>query len=399
MTLLDPHVIPIPRNSQAGNMLGSAQAEADAPMLSRAFIETGDYQALRYTTDFSYVVGRRGTGKSALFARLTDHFAHSDDALLVTERPQDYEMLELQALLEPISNDYRILRPITRLLWTAHFLLEGSRVATKHYRFPKSPTAEAISKYISAHSDGMRRSAASYALTALKRILKEQPSAAEIPRLIANYFDIGRATDLLRETLTFEGVRLVCLYDRLDESWQATLPPVSILGGIVRAAADYREKQFPLYAIIFIRDNMFRALAQLDDDFTRHIEGHSLRLRWDEESLFHFVAQRLRVVLELPDVENDVKVWGRFAQRELTGKEGFLRCLHYTLFRPRDILVLLNEANSHARGDNRNAIVSDDIEKSALHISQARLEDLCKEYDKVLPGLRLFISSFPPVPM
>jgi hypothetical protein len=64
------------------------------------------------------------------------------------------------------------------------------------------------------------------------------------------------------------------------------------------------------------------------------------------------------------------------------------------LYRPRDILVLLNEAYLNARRDNREQIIESDIEKSATAISQYRLEDLCKEHDQVLPGLRLFVSAF-----
>jgi hypothetical protein len=99
-------------------------------------------------------------------------------------------------------------------------------------------------------------------------------------------------------------------------------------------------------------------------------------------------------VFGLDNVESEVKVWNRFAYRELHNREGFAKCLRYTLFRPRDILVLLNEAYINALREGRDAIIERDIDKSATSISQHRLEDLCKEYDKVLPGLRLFVSSF-----
>lgn len=139
---------------------------------------------------------------------------------------------------------------------------------------------------------------------------------------------------------------------------------------------------------------MFRALAQLDSDFTRHIEGHALRLHWDENSLFRLVTRRLRVALDLQEVENDVKVWNRFAQRELKDKDGFEHCLRHTLYRPRDILVLLNEAYMSVLRDKREEIVGSDVEGTAKQISQNRLEDLMKEYERVLPGLKLFVSLF-----
>ena len=145
---------------------------------------------------------------------------------------------------------------------------------------------------------------------------------------------------------------------------------------------------------MFVRDNMFRALAQFDTDFTRHIEGHTLRLHWDEYSLFHLVNQRLRAAFEIDKVESDVKVWNRFAHRDLKDREGFSLCLHHTLYRPRDILVLLNEAYANASREGREAIIETDIESSARRISENRLEDLLKEYDTVLPGLKLFVSLF-----
>jgi len=78
---------------QLGNLLGSTQAEADQEMLSQAFIETADYLSLLHTKDFSYVVGRRGTGKSAIYQRLKQVFISDTGIALIIEEPQDYEML------------------------------------------------------------------------------------------------------------------------------------------------------------------------------------------------------------------------------------------------------------------------------------------------------------------
>jgi hypothetical protein len=224
--------------------------------------------------------------------------------------------------------------------------------------------------------------------------VEEDSSGPTVPRRLFDKYELGELTEWIRETLEYTGTRLVALYDRLDEAWTPTVSPIAILGGLARAAADFREKQFPIYQVVFIRDNMFRALAQFDDDFTRHVEPHTLRLQWDHESLFHLVTARLRVALDITNLENDTKVWNRFAHRELTGNTGFIRCLRYTLYRPRDILVLLNEAYLIAQRDLRDSIIETDVEKTALRISQIRLEDLCKEYDKVLPGVRLFVTSF-----
>jgi hypothetical protein len=102
----------------------------------------------------------------------------------------------------------------------------------------------------------------------------------------------------------------------------------------------------------------------------------------------------LAVDLEVLPQENDTKVWNRFAQRELRDRDGFDACLQHTLYRPRDILVLLNAAYRFAGQDDRGSIIPADIESSARQISSDRLNDLLKEYDTVLPGLRLMTDAF-----
>jgi len=183
------------------------------------------------------------------------------------------------------------------------------------------------------------------------------------------------------------------LFDSLDEGWQPSEIPTALLGGLALAATDLVEHKTSIHVVAFVRDNMFRSLAYFDPDFSRHIEWADLRLRWDEGSLFHFTAERIRAAFSL-DVENDARVWARFAQRGLEGRDGFEKCLRHTLYRPRDVLVLLNKAYIIANQSGRNQIIDDDVTTVSTMISNDRLADLFKEYDVVLPGLRLFAEVF-----
>jgi hypothetical protein len=197
----------------------------------------------------------------------------------------------------------------------------------------------------------------------------------------------------IKSALAEANLNVVVLYDSLDEGWMPDVPSTAVIGGLALAAADLRDSETAIFPILFMRDNIFRSLAELDPDFTRHIEGQTLRLHWDEASLFRLVAERLRVALDLPP-ENDVRAWNRFAQVDLKEREGFERCLRHTLYRPRDILVLLNDAYVNAQKLGRSAIVGEDVERGALRISETRLDDLLKEYEQVLPGLKEFVTAF-----
>ena len=165
-----------------GSVLGAANAEADEAMLRRAFLQTPDYHTLLHSTDFNYVVGRRGTGKSALFLGLREKFTEDSGVILLTEQPNDYDMVELQALLKTISPEYRVLRPITRLLWGVHLLIEAARVAANNYRFTKALRYEFLTEFLKKHSIDETETGAAQCVRRLKSIVGSGVRAEECGR-------------------------------------------------------------------------------------------------------------------------------------------------------------------------------------------------------------------------
>ncbi len=65
-----------------GNILGDIRAENDTKMLESAYYESSDYKALVESYDRPIVVGRRGTGKSALAFKLQKHWKLNLELLL-----------------------------------------------------------------------------------------------------------------------------------------------------------------------------------------------------------------------------------------------------------------------------------------------------------------------------
>ena len=92
------------RNS-SGNILGSARAEADTRMLQQAFVETSDYLALKDTEDFNFVVGRRGTGKTALYLRLVEAFSKDRRVLAYHMKPEEHDSLALLGQIRKMGFD------------------------------------------------------------------------------------------------------------------------------------------------------------------------------------------------------------------------------------------------------------------------------------------------------
>ena len=116
-----------------GNLLGAPRAEADSVTLEKAFVETKDFLALVQTDDFNFVVGRRGTGKSALFRKLAERISERGDTILITLAPEEHE----GSYSERASSDFALLETPTAIfdaLYGVGFL--GIKdAATGGYRF------------------------------------------------------------------------------------------------------------------------------------------------------------------------------------------------------------------------------------------------------------------------
>ncbi len=377
-----------------GNLLGGPRAEVDSTMLQKAFVETHDFQALVNTRDFNFVVGRRGTGKSALYQKVSEHIIENKIGYVYCKSPSEYESLELQAVLKRIASDYRAIRAITRVAWRVSLLAGLLSEIKEHYKFNKCENSEYLTniynkiEYLIKHDCFKRTS------EIVKQFAHDSTSTEEIPGAIAGYFEIESFHKSIAEALRTFNRTVYFLFDGLDEGWKPDENCTAIVGGLSACAADFLEKQSGVHVILFIRDNIFRSLNYFDRDFSRHIEGNTLRLNWDDASLLHLISNRLRIALELESVESDVRVWNRFAHLDLKDRNGFNACLKYTLYRPRDLIVLLNIAFVQTARSGRKALVKNDIEASSKQISKDRLSDLLKEYDIVFPGLALFVEQF-----
>lgn len=366
-------------------------------MLDVAFMYTRNYRELITGDAWRFVVGRRGSGKSALCRKLREYLY--DKRIATTDlRPKAEETQALSAKLDALKCTYDQARSISRLLWKTLVLTSCVEPICKHYTHKNKPIASELRDFKNRHGELLAKEGGARMQAVLDVVTSAPVAAYEIPQKIAAYLDLARLEDriqtLASETNGHTRFRYVCLFDGLDEGWIPSPVSTGIVGGLAKFASECRETDLPVHCVLFLRDNMARALAELDSDYTRNIEPSSLRLHWDEEALFGLVCARLRVAFDVSS-DNKVKIWGRFAQRELAGLDGFRQCLKQTLYRPRDLISLLNAAWQNAgRSGEREAIVASDLNMAAEEISRNRLRDLKHEYAEVLPGLDGLIEVF-----
>jgi hypothetical protein len=211
----------------------------------------------------------------------------------------------------------------------------------------------------------------------------------DLPRIL----DLTVLEDLVSEACKGARVPVVFLVDRLDEGYEPDHIGVGLIDGLVQAAIDIQTRVPNIRPCLFLRDNIFRAVQSFDPDYSRAIEGRVLRLHWDEQSLLNFATARIKIAFHVEE-DSPYRIWSSCVGADLRGADGFAKCLRLTLYRPRDVLALLNEGFYRAQRDQQTHLALAHIEGTAQAISQNRLDDLFKEYSAILPALERYVAVF-----
>ncbi|MGE0467598.1 MAG: ATP-binding protein [Steroidobacteraceae bacterium] len=373
------------------NLLGDLKAEADTDMLDHAFLETPDFRTLIETSDRIVVVGRRGTGKSALAFALAKYWKETETAV-VRLTPEEYQVISVRPLIQLFGDKFLRIRAGARLIWRYAFMME-TLLALE----PRASTrASSQFSFLGPHLDKWKSRGSSIP-DRVRSLIREQVRVEASPedRIgdLPVKLDLKRTEDALAEVCKQVDRLVVFLIDKLDEGYEPDVVGVGLIDGLVQAAIDLKTRIPNVRVVIFLRDNIFRAVQTLDQDYSRNIEGHVLRLHWSENDLFNFTAARLRIAFNFKD-ESSIKIWNACTTEQLQGRDSFSRCLRLTLYRPRDILALLNEAFFFAAKDGNPRISPSHVDATAKTISQNRLDDLIKEYSGIIPGLRTYVALF-----
>ena len=367
-----------------GNILGDVRAEQDHAMLDVAFYDWQDYKILFEAEDRFVVVGRRGTGKSALTYKLKKEWLEKKTFVIVIA-PEEEDVIGLRAAASKYGDTLSRIRAAIKTGWRYAVVME---IADKLESYYKTQRAIASSPLFSPLRNW--RSLGDNIISRLKKTLNQSIVHGEAPEEsiseLANRLKVNELTSELDSILRHLGKKVMVLVDRLDEGYESDEVGIGIVNGILYGSEELRQRISHVRTILFLRDNIFRAIQELDQDFTRNIEGSVLRLHWDVSELFYLVCRRIKTARQL-DIESDVRIWNAVTSNELHGREGFSRCLKLTLYRPRDLISLMNTAFYNALKQERKTIIPADLEASARHISELRFDDLRKEYSSVFPGI------------
>ncbi|SMY37497.1 P-loop ATPase, Sll1717 family [Photobacterium andalusiense] len=379
-----------------GNILGDIRAEHDVNMLENSFWQTTEYKSLLESYDRCIIVGRRGTGKSALVHMLSKHWENRQKTQVLVITPVEEQIIGLRDVLKLFGDNYLHIKAGSKLAWRYAIYMEVITEMVNHYKLKNFLDIHSIQSHIvdwGSRRNNITRKIRRKLISILESDDKNKSPESRIADL-SDAFELDLLEEVILEAAEKGKFQFVLFADKLDEGYTPDNLGVAIVDGFVQSVIDIKHiLKEKVIAFAFIRDNIYRAISKNDPDFTRNIEGQTLRIHWDEYNLFNLVCNRLRVAFN-SNVENNTRVWNAHTADELKSLKGFRFALKLTLYRPRDILVLLNDAFLRAGSQNRTNIIFEDIDATAKTISNNRLNDLHKEYETVFPALERFTKCF-----
>ena len=172
------------------------------------------------------------------------------------------------------------------------------------------------------------------------------------------------------------------LVDQIERVWSNDRESDAMVVGLLLAAKDLHRHFDFVICTVFLRTDIYEQLQFPDRDKLRGDEFH---IDWDEEHLTDLISARAQASLGC-DIKNE-ELWGGLFQESVESQPCQRFLVSRTLMRPRDIIQLCNACRDTARNSRHDRISEGDIKKAIALYSNWKLNDLQNEWSVNYPFL------------
>ena len=371
--------------------LGDLAAENEIKGLRSYFVPTAEYNEAK-RGHARLVVGRKGTGKTAIFYGIRNAYKPSQSHLVLDLKPEGHQFTKLR---ESILNELTpgLQEHVLTAFWNylllmeiAHKVVHADRVFS--YRDPS--IKKAYLDVETAYGTDTLTEQADFSERLLKLVegvVSRKPDAvkvlttADVTNLIYSK-DIRALSDALGRYLTKkEGVWL--LFDNLDKGWPvfgALVEDILILRSLLEATRklerQLESRDVEFHAVVFIRSEIYERLIY---DTPDRGKDTAVLLDWNDIEVFReIVRRRIALNTEMEEM-NFEELWQIFFDSHIHGEETFSYILNHTLMRPRDVLRFLRECIDVAVNRGHGKVTEADILQAERAFSDDAFQELIFE--------------------
>lgn len=381
--------------------LGASAAENELRELPAYYVETDAFKRTM-TGEIRVILGRKGSGKTALFARVRDKKRSNKQNIVIDLKPETYKLLkfknEVLALLEDGTLEHSIMAFWEYILYLeiCYKVLEkdASRHVYDHELY--APYQKLYGLYHSADyiSDGDFSERVSSLLQIIKHNFANYLGDGKSTRLnraevtkLTYIHQIRELRDALVEYLQFK--EEVCvLIDNLDKGWNTfgvAKEDLIILRTLLDASRKIENhlsgQSIECCTTIFLRNDIYELLLSAMSD--RGKEQKTL-LDWtDRSALTEMIRRRIAASLKM-DIPFS-ELWNKIADSHTGGEPSFEYLLDRCLMRPRILIDLLSTCRACALNRGSNKITAEDIDRATKEYSFDLIREINLEIRDVFP--------------
>lgn len=371
--------------------LGKDEAEQDQ-RLKEYFLKTSNYENALAGIK-TIVIGRKGSGKSAIFALMQVELEESG-ALVIPITPDQYswsalkEYEEKGILPEQAHTNAWKLTLLSSVIWklNENGLVSESSKLIEYYKYMKDAYVPTSDKWFLN------------IVEKIKNILsgvKTQWVSFDFGKTgtVATPLKVTEEIKVLLRTEWPQGKQVRILIDRLDDSWDASEKSQQLIIGLLKAANELNAIfDSNIIVTVFLRSDIYDNLFFDDQDKLRQYEE---TIYWNIDDLKAVVCERVRVSLDIKGTTND-EVWQNlFSQkvyRSQASAEKYI--IDRTFKRPRDVISFVRFAIEEAVRNGHSVIEPTDTRLAEEEkYSQSKYKDLIIEYQKQFPYTKDLLDS------
>ena len=388
---------------------GQPEAEHDALSIERSFYEADGWKLASKPGGMPFVVGRKGSGKSAIAARL--QYLTSQEptkACFIRFVPADFRHVEIRDLLACLVNKTTSWQYIYRKVWEGIILgqiIRHLQKCTCHHNGTNSLSTdldEEIQKfsdtcgfYVSALGDALSEVITKHVKEVSKKT--DALSQVELRKRIEPYTWGPLVQTLARHLANTHSsdTGMFIVIDGLDEHWDTSDASLFFLAELLAVSKDFSAKfGRSVRFLICLRDNIFRTLVDTKSIEYDKIESLIINLEWNSRSLFELIARRVAPFKRLENALSDLR---ELLPTVVDGSPVEEYLARHILQRPRDYInffrMLQKECGREPRAGEGH------IQDTIARYCANRLTDLENEFGFTYPHITKCIVALPDLPL
>jgi urate oxidase len=360
---------------------GDDSAEKD-PLLLEYFVTSDAFTRLRAQSK-NIVIGRKGSGKSALRKKLEQDFSSEDNTLVVNVSPK------LNAI-KSVLNDKDIVTSFGHEIFFQHTWLRqiyldclcavGHAVKGQYVK-----ESQEFARQVAVQLNRTSKDFVENVADVLSRLKAKVGSLGDFGLTVESELRAIAELDALEHhviALAEGGVKFVILVDDLDLGWNNSETANNMLLGLLTASNHISGRSHNIWPCVFLREDVYSILitrTQHSDKY-RNVE----RIRWNKDDLLTILNRRINFNRKRKSLESIEQPFESVFPATVGTSNTDNWLVERTLGRPRELIQLSRYYSESVSGEVPDPEVLKDAEAS---YSNWKLDDLCAEYSNQYPGL------------